>query len=113
MRAMRAAMSDADIAAHHGITRQRVHALLGPRKPTDHKRPRAASIGQAVKIEPAAFAAELRAWRLARGWTQRQAAEALRVSAHSISMWETGFDKCSLAASMLLLMKLISERKAP
>ena len=92
--------SDAAIAARLGITRQRVHQLLGPRV----KRKPAPLTAPSPVVD---FAAALREWRERRGLSQSQAAALLRIGTHTVSCWETGRNGCSLAASMLRLMELL------
>ena len=103
-REMRAeGIADSAIAARLGLSRQRVHQLLGARPP--RKPP-------ARQVEPAGptradFARTLREWRAGRGITQAEAARLLLVNKQVLSNWETGRNGCSLAASMLRLMDLL------
>ncbi len=94
--------SDSEIGAQLGITRQRVHQLLG-------KRP-----ARSPKVKPpretaatADFAAALRGWRTSRGLSQAQAARLLCVTTHTVASWEQGVNGCSLAGAMLKLMDLM------
>ena len=101
MHAMRrAGDADSAIAAAHGVTRQRVHQLLGPRPPR-RRQPRL------PLPPPVDFGRALREWRARRGLSQSQAARLLRVTAHSVSCWETGRTGCSLAATVLRLLELL------
>jgi transcriptional regulator with XRE-family HTH domain len=96
--------SDSDIAAQLGITRQRVHQLLGkrPAKPPKVKPPR-------ETVAPSDFSAALRGWRTSRGLSQSQAARLLCVTTHTVASWEQGVNGCSLAGAMLKLMDLLPE----
>lgn len=102
-RRMRAAgKPDSEIGAHFGITRQRVHQLLGPRpaRPAKVKPPR-------ETVATADFSAALRGWRTSRGLSQSQAARLLCVTTHTVASWEQGVNGCSLAGAMLKLMDLL------
>ena len=68
----------------HGITRQRVHQLLGPRPRTVRAPPKPAPTPPTRK----AFAAALLAWRRRHGLSQAGAARLLGVTTHSVSSWE-------------------------
>jgi DNA-binding XRE family transcriptional regulator len=99
--AMRArGTSDAAIGQRFGVTRQHVHAKLGPR-PALRKVPDPPRNG----VTPEAFGAAVKAWRVNRNLSQNAAAKLLRVAGPSVSFWEQGRNGCSLAASMLLLMR--------
>ena len=102
--AMRASgASDKAIAVQYGISRQRLHKILGPR-------PKAAQTAQdSAAPDLPDFATELRAWRRLHGLSQSQAARLLRINPMSISAWETGRHRCALAAPMLLLLDLITK----
>jgi DNA-binding XRE family transcriptional regulator len=105
MRAMRTVgKPDSAIARRYGVSRQRVHQLLGARPPAP---PRAAPAKAPPAPSRAKFAAALLAWRKRRGLTQVAAARLLRVTPHSVASWETHQCGCSLAAAMMLLMELI------
>lgn len=100
MRSMRTAgFADSEIAAKRGISRQRVHRILGKR---ERKRKPAAAPQQTSRAE---FATAIRAWREARGLSQSQAAKTLRVNKHTLCSWEVQRTGCSLAASIMLLME--------
>ena len=104
MKAMRTrGMADATIAKRHGITRQRVHQLLGPRPRTVRAPPKPAPAPPTRK----AFAAALLAWRRRHGLSQAGAARLLGVTTHSVSSWEQQRRGCSLATSILQLMERI------
>ena len=113
MRADRAqGWSDQDIAARYGITRQAVHAGLGPRTPAERSAAaeRAARLRppapEPLAIDPAEFARRVRAWRAERNLSQPQAAALLCVNPHTLRSWEVGRTGCSLAAAILRLTEL-------
>ena len=99
----RRGVSDATIGAGvvPPITRQAVHVALGPRARTPRTKP--AATPEAPTI--AEFASLLRAWRARRGLSPSSAARTLRVTTHTIAVWEQRRTGCSLAASMILLME--------
>ena len=104
MRAMRTVgKPDSAIARRYGVSRQRVHQLLGASPPAP---PRAAAKAPPAPTR-AEFAAALLAWRRRRGLTQVAAARLLRVTPHSVASWSQQACGCSLAAAMMLLMELI------
>ena len=96
-------LSDARIGAALKVTRQAVHAALGPR-PRRAPPARPAPPPAPNRVE---FAAALKAWRARHGYSQAAAARALRVTAHSVSSWELQRCGCALAASMTLLMQCL------
>lgn len=108
MQSMRAYAPDSAIAEAFGLTRQRVHALLGPRA----RRP-AAAIPLPPEEADAAdrLPAELRQWRARRGLSQAQAAEALGIEHGTLNRWETGRGGCSLAGLVLHYLRLRDEKE--
>jgi DNA-binding transcriptional regulator YiaG len=105
-RMRKAGISDAAIAAgmQPPVTRQHVHAMLGPRARKPAQTPPVST-----PIETESFAAALKAWRTRHGLTQRSAAALLRVNYQSVSFWETKRQGCALASSIMLLMKLLTK----
>lgn len=109
-----AGVPDALIGEAFGISRQRVHANLGPRDPgivplvPQHAKqpPELAPLPlDPVKALPAA----LYAWRARRNLTQGEAAPLLGVSAIAWSTWERGSRKCALAAVVLRQLELLDK----
>jgi hypothetical protein len=104
MRAMRALdKPDSAIGRRYGLTRQRVHQILGKRPATPRRAPPAAPPAPTR----AEFAAALLSWRHRRGLSQAQAARILRVGAHSVASWEQQSNGCSLAGAVMLLLELM------
>ena len=104
MRAMRALdKPDSAIGRRYGLTRQRVHQILGKRPPTPRRAPPAAPPAPTREE----FAAALLAWRRRRGLSQAQAARLLHVTVTSISAWENEVCGCSLAGAVMLLLELM------
>lgn len=101
--------SDATIAAGMvpPVTRQHIHAALGPRKrKAAAPKPRM----HATKISRADFAFALRAWRASRSISQVQAAALLHVNPPSLGFWEQERVGCSLAGAILRLMALLDDK---
>ena len=104
MRAMRAlGRPDSAIGRRYGLTRQRVHQILGKREPVP-RRPAPLARPAPTRAE---FAAAMLAFRHRRGLSQAQAARLLRVTVTSISAWECEVCGCSLAGAMMLLLEVL------
>jgi len=88
--------ADATIAAAAGLSRQRIHALAGPRLAAEMptvRPPPAEAPGRLPDL--------LLAWRDRRGWSQSRAAAALGVDSVTWSRWETGVQPCRIAHLVL------------
>ena len=96
-------LPDSAIGRRYGLTRQRVHQILGKRPPAPRRAPPAAPPAPTREE----FAAALLAWRRRRGLSQAQAARLLRVGAHSVASWEQQSNGCSLAGAVMLLLELL------
>ena len=96
-------LPDSAIGRRYGLTRQRVHQILGKRPPAPRKAQPAAPPAPTREE----FAAALLGWRRRRGLSQAQAAQILRVGAHSIASWEQQVNGCSLAGAVMLLLELM------
>lgn len=89
------------------VTRQHIHATLGPRRRVKAT-PKPAAFTIPSKPE---FAATLRGWRARRGLTQHAAADLLHVNRSIYGFWEREYTGCALAAAILLLMQLLDEKE--
>ena len=105
-RLRRRGISDAAIGAGMvpPVSRQAVHLALGPRARMPRAKP-----AQPAAPTVADFAARLRAWRTRRGLSQSGAARTLRVTTHTVAVWEQERTGCSLATAMLLLMESLDK----
>lgn len=56
------------------------------------------------------FRTALQLWQARRGWSDRETAEALRVSLKSVRNWRQGDRDPPLAEALLLLMQLLDKR---
>ena len=56
------------------------------------------------------FRTALQLWQDRRGWSDRETAEALRVSLKSVRNWRQGDRDPPLSDALLLLMQLLDER---
>lgn len=56
------------------------------------------------------FRATLQLWQARRGWTDQQAADAIRVPRKTLRNWRQGVTDPPLAPALSLLMSLIDER---
>lgn len=88
--------ADATIAEACHLTRQRIHALAGPRPaPTPSAPP------LPVASAPARLPSAMLAWRTRRGLSQVRAAAVLGVDPITWSRWETGAQTCRFAHLVL------------
>jgi len=98
--------TDATIASAAGLSRQRIHALAGPRgaaaKAATPRPPRTEA--------PERLPALLLAWRSRRGWSQARAARALGVDSVTWSRWETGAQGCRVAHLVLNYLAWLDKR---
>ena len=110
MRALRAeSVPDAIIGSAFGISRQRVHMLLGARAPETRPKIPPTDAGAADRLPSA-----LRAWRERRGLTQKEAAKLLTLqSVMTYSAWETGNRGCALPALVLRYIELLDKHAPP
>lgn len=97
-------LTDLEIAERLGVTRQRVHALLGPRPAEPARR-----IDPPAVVAPGQLAARLRGWRARHGMTQAEAAAALRVPLKTFHNWEYGRG-CALAELVAMTVDLLESR---
>lgn len=109
MRVMRAAgMPDDTIGACFALTRQRVHRILGPQPKVE---PVETDDGDPDAAER--LPRKLRDWRRRRRLNQREAATLLGISRGqaTISAWENGARRCSLARMLLNHLELLDRHE--
>lgn len=111
MRVMRAYdVPDQVIAESFGLTRQRVHRILGTRQADAH-----ASTGKPARSKDlnTRLARELPAWRRRRGMSQSQAAEFLGIPYwQRVSAWESG-KGCGMPGVLLRLLEALDKYEPP
>jgi hypothetical protein len=100
---------DALIAAAFGVSRQRLHKLLGPHPAV----PKPAKIRPDTDGLPGDFPGWLLAWRHAHGLTQTEAGALVGVSWNTWARWERGNDGCSLPWLLYRYLRLrtVSEKQ--
>lgn len=92
--------ADTTIAEACQLTRQRIHALAGPR-PAPPASP-AGPAGPAPSAQaPAALPQAMLTWRTRRGLSQVRAAAAIGIDPMTWSRWETGTQTCRIAHLVL------------
>ena len=105
MRSLRAeGVPDAAIGRAFGLSRQRIGAILGLREYPPKPPPEPLDITASARLPGA-----LKAWRLRRGMTQREAAATLGVDAQTLNGWETARKGCSLATTLLRYLDITDE----
>ena len=89
--------ADTTIAEACQLTRQRIHALAGPRPA-----PPASPAGLAPSAQaPAALPQAMLTWRTRRGLSQVRAAAAIGIDPMTWNRWETGTQTCRIAHLVL------------
>lgn len=100
----RANVSDARIAEFFNISRQRIHAMLGPRpEPFEGYKP-------PDKMPPLEeLPAFIKQWRTRRGLSMAQAARMIGVGTMTWCNWETGHTGCSLGFLLMHYLTLVDK----
>ena len=104
LRLLRPHVSDRVLAEAFGMTRQNLHAKLGPRPPEPRPAPAPA------RAAPGDLPAVLKAWRSRHKLSEVKAADVLGLAQQTIKQWEDGSRACSLPTVLLLALHLIDEK---
>jgi len=102
----KAGVPDRVIAHAFRITRQRVHARIGPR-PIRKRKPAVA----VPKIPMADLPDYLKSWRERNGLSMAQAARMCGISSTSWFCWESGRTSCAVPGLLLRYLVLLEEKR--
>ncbi len=101
--------ADATIASAAGLSRQRIHALAGPRGAAPPA-PARGTMRPPRADAPDRLPGLMLAWRNRRGWSQSRAAAALGVDSLTWSRWERGAQVCRFAHLVLNYLAWLDKR---